>query len=74
MMEKEYYSAIDIAKASGVCKTTAYKEVDNMNQELKREYPNVRIFEHRIPIWYWNLKTKRIEEENTKGNSEYVEE
>ena len=74
MTEKEYYSVIDIAKALGVCKTTAYKEVDNMNQELKREYPNVRIFEHRIPIWYWNLKTKRIEEENTKGSSEYVEE
>lgn len=74
MMEKEYYSAIDIAKALGVCKTTAYKEVDNMNQELIREYPNVRIFEHRIPIWYWNLKTKRIEEKNREGSTEYVEE
>ena len=74
MMEKEYYSAIDIAKALGVCKTTAYKEVDNMNQELKREHPNVRIFQHRIPIWYWNLKTKRIEEKNREGSTEYVEE
>ena len=43
-----------------------------MNQELKREYPNVRIFEHRIPIWYWNLKTKRID--NMEGSNEYVEE
>lgn len=74
MTEKEYYSVIDIAKALGVCKTTAYKEIDNMNQELKNEYPNVRIFEHRIPIWYWNLRTKRIEEENTEGSNEYVEE
>ena len=73
-MEKEYYSAIDIAKALGVCRSTAYKEVDNMNRELKKEYPNIRIFEHRIPIWYWNLKTKRIEEESMEGSLEYVEE
>ena len=73
MREKEYYSVNDIAIALGVCRSTAYKEVDNMNRELKKEYPNVRIFEHRIPIWYWNLKTKKIEKyTNDETEGEYV--
>ena len=73
MREKEYYAVNGIAIALGVCRSTAYKEADNMNRELKKEYPNVRIFEHRIPIWYWNLKTKKIEKyTNDETEGEYV--
>lgn len=69
MKEQEYYTVKDIAVALGVCKTTAYKEIDNMNQDLKKEYPNIRIFEHRIPIWYWDEKTKKINN-NLNENTE----
>ncbi len=60
MVEKEYYSAKDIAIIRGICRSSAYKEIEEMNIEMKQEYPNIKIFDNYIPIWYWNEKTRKI--------------
>lgn len=68
MVEKEYYSAKDIAIIRGICKSSAYKEIEEMNIEMKQEYPNIKIFDNYIPIWYWKEKTQKLigEETNEK--------
>ena len=68
MVEKEYYSAKDIAIIRGICKSSAYKEIEEMNIEMKQEYPNIKIFDNYIPIWYWKEKTQKLigEEKNKK--------
>lgn len=60
MVEKEYYSAKDIAIIRGICKSSAYKEIEEMNIEMKQEYPNIKIFDNYIPIWYWKEKTQKL--------------
>lgn len=60
MVEKEYYSAKDIAVIRGICRSSAYKEIEEMNIEMKQEYPNIKIFDNYIPIWYWKEKTQKL--------------
>ena len=60
MEEKEYYSAKDIAKKLDCCLSTAYEKIEDLNQLLIQKYPNIVIFEKKIPIWFWNECTKPI--------------
>lgn len=60
MVEKEYYSAKDISVIRGICRSSAYKEIEEMNIEMKQEYPNIKIFDNYIPIWYWKEKTQKL--------------
>lgn len=59
-MKLEYYSAKDIAAKLGCCLSKAYVYIDKLNKTLKKEYPNLVIIEHKIPIWYWEQKTKPV--------------
>lgn len=58
----EYYSSKEISEILGCCRTKAYDEIELLNEELKDRYPNVKIFKNKIPIWFWNEKTKPLEE------------
>ena len=55
MEEKEYYSAKDIAKKLDCCLSTAYEKIEDLNQLLIQKYPNIVIFEKKIPIWFMNV-------------------
>lgn len=59
-MNLEYYNAKQIATIIGKGLTCAYDLINELNEEMKIKYPNIKIIKHRIPIWYW--------EEITKGN------
>lgn len=58
MKESEYYTPQDIKNILNCSTSTAYKWITKINEQLKKDYPNIIIFKTRIPIWYWNLITK----------------
>lgn len=57
----QYYTPKEIAKFTGYSRDKCYKIIADLNEELKREYPNQIIFSAKIPIWYWEKKTMGIE-------------
>ena len=61
IMKKEYYSAKDIADILGCCLATSYETINKLNKLLQEKYPNVIIMKNKIPIWFWNICTKRVE-------------
>ena len=60
MVEKKYYSAKDIAIIRGICRSKEEKEIKEMKNEMKQEYPNIKVFDNYIPIWYWKEKTQKL--------------
>lgn len=70
-MEKEYYGPKDIMRLTGRCRTTAGEILHKLNENLIVEYPNIKIIDNNlIPIWYWNQKTKPIEEKKEEIQDE----
>lgn len=60
---KEYYCIQDIMTITGFKKTKSSNLIIKLNELLKNEYPNVLIINERIPIWFWEEKTKPIKKE-----------
>lgn len=69
----EYYNAKKIAELTGYGDKKAYKIIQSLNEDLKKEYPNQIILSAKIPIWYWEKRTKgEIQNEMQKIKVEAV--
>lgn len=55
---KEYYCFQDIMNLTGFKKTKSTDLIVKLNELLKNEHPNVLIINGRVPIWFWEEKTK----------------
>lgn len=60
---KEYYCFQDIMTLTGFKKAKSNDLISRLNSLLKQEYPNVLIINGRIPIWFWEEKTKPTKKE-----------
>lgn len=60
---KEYYCFQDIMTLTGFKKTKATDLIVKLNDLLTKEYPNVLIISGRVPIWFWEEKTKPTKKE-----------
>lgn len=72
-MKIEYYNAKEIKEKIGCCLSKAYELIDSLNKCLKEEYPRLIVIEHKVPIWYWDIKTKPIENECLNGNGVVID-
>lgn len=57
-LTKKFYGAKDITCILGCCKSIAYQKIAMLNDLLSKRYPNIVIFPHKIPIWFWNECTQ----------------
>lgn len=60
---KEYYCFQDIMNLTGFKKTKSTDLIVKLNELLKNEHPNVLIINGRVPIWFWEEKTKPTKKE-----------
>ena len=66
----QYYNPKDIAKLTGYSRNKCYKIIADLNDELKKEYPNQYILCAKIPIWYWEEKMLGNRKEQEKNEKE----
>jgi len=64
----EFYTAKKLSELTGYSDKKCYKIIAQMNEELKKQYPNQIIFPAKIPIWYWKERTQPIKLENKEEN------
>lgn len=62
----EFYNVKDIMRLTGYSDKKSYKIIADLNKDLKSEYPHQIILSAKIPIWYWDKRTKG-EKENEKN-------
>lgn len=60
---KEYYCFTDIMTLTGFKKSKSADLIVKLNDLLKDEYPNILIIKGKIPIWFWEEKTKPVKKE-----------
>lgn len=59
---KEYYNLADIMLITGFKKSKSFELINKLNEKLTEEYPELIIMPGRIPIWFWDKKTKPVKE------------
>lgn len=50
---REFYGADDIKEIIGCSIAKAYKLIRELIEDFKREYPNTKTIQGRIPIWFF---------------------
>ena len=62
----EYYNVKALSQITGYGVKKCYQIIAQLNEDLKKEYPEQMVFSARIPVWYWNKRTKGEQNENKK--------